>query len=357
LNSCIHFGLCGGCAFQNLPPETYRARKRDAVVRALAQAGLSDLTVEAPVEVPDFSRRRAVFKLRKTEAGMEVGFHAAKSHSIVDMRECIVLVPALFRSAAILRDALSAVLHNGEAAEAHVTLADNGLDVALRWERKLTPSLTAALAKAFDRKGIARLLVNNQIVLGEAAPVVTLAGVPVTLPPHAFLQATREGEAALQAHVVALAAEGRGAKNIADLFAGLGTFTLALARHAKVHAVEQDKPALEALAAAARNTQGLKPITTEKRDLFKQPMTPPELKAFDMVVLDPPRFGAEAQMREIAASAVNRVAYVSCDAATFARDAGVLVKAGFRPTPITPIDQFRYSGHIELVAGFVRSKA
>jgi 23S rRNA (uracil1939-C5)-methyltransferase len=353
MKTCIHFGLCGGCSFQNLAPEDYRARKREAVVQALARAGLSDVKVEAPIEVPDASRRRAVFKIKKTGEGVEVGFHAAKSHAIVDMRECLVLSPALFKCAAILRHGLSAVLGNGEAAEAHVTLADNGLDIALRWERKLNPTLTAALAKEFSGKGIARLLVNNEIVLGEAAPFVTLAGVEVPLPPHVFLQATREGEAVLQSYVLALA---KGAKNIADLFAGLGTFTLALARHARVHAVEQDKPALDALAAAARKSQGLKPITTEKRDLFKQPLTPPELKPFDLVVLDPPRFGAEAQMRQIAASKIAKLAYVSCDAGTFARDAAILAQAGFRPTPVVPIDQFRYSGHIELVAGFARSK-
>ena len=353
MNTCTHFGICGGCSFQNLSAEDYRAQKRDAVVTALTRAGLSAMTVEAPLEVADFSRRRAVFKIKKTESGIEIGFHAARSHSIVDMRECLVLAPALFQFTAVLRQALSPILNPGEMAEAHVTFADNGLDVALRWERKLAPALTAALAKAFAGKGVARFLVNKDMVLGDAAPFVTLAGVAVPLPPNAFLQASGQGEKLLQAHVLAFA---KGCKNIVDLFAGLGTFTFALARGAKVHAVEQDKAALEALAAAARNAQGLKPITTERRDLFKLPLSPSELKAFDMAVLDPPREGAEAQIREIAASRLARVAYVSCDASTFARDAAHLAKAGFKPTAVTPIDQFRYSGHIELVAGFARSK-
>jgi 23S rRNA (uracil1939-C5)-methyltransferase len=256
--------------------------------------------------------------------------------------------------AALLRGGLASILKTGETAEAHVTEADNGLDVAFRWERKLTPALIAALAKAFAGKGIARLLVNREIVQGEAGPLVTLAGVPVTLPPHAFLQASRQGEKLLQDHVVKLA---KGSKHILDLFAGLGTFTFAVAPAAKVHAVEQDRPALDALTAAARKAQGLKPITTERRDLFKQPLTQAELKSFDLAVLDPPREGAEAQIREIAVSRLARVAYVSCDASSFARDAAILIKAGFKPGPVTPIDQFRYSGHIELVAGFVRSKA
>ena len=347
--TCVHFGICGGCSFQDMLPEDYRAMKRDAVVSALARAGLADVQVNPPLEVPDFSRRRAVFKIRKTEKGVEVGFHAAKSHAIADMRECLVLTPALLKLAATLRTALAPIMNNGEAAEAHVTQADNGLDLGFRWVRKLTPALTADLAKAFSGKGIVRILVNNDVVREEAAPIVKLGQAEVRQPPLAFLQATREGEMALQAHVLALA---KGAKNIADLFAGLGTFSLALAARARVHAVEQDAVALGALAAAARNASGLKPITTERRDLFKQPLSAAELKPFDFVVLDPPRAGAEAQVREMGSS--RRIAYVSCDPGSFARDAAILVKAGFRPGPVTPIDQFRYSGHIELVGSFER---
>jgi 23S rRNA (uracil1939-C5)-methyltransferase len=353
VKTCIHFGICGGCSFQNMTPEDYRAMKRDVVVMALTRAGLGDVHVNPPLEVPDFSRRRAVFKLRKMEGGLEVGFHAAKSHAIVDMHECLVLTPALFNLTQTLRSALAPILNNGETAEVHATEADNGIDLGLRWARKLTPSLTGDLAKAFSGKGIVRISVNNEVVREDAKPMVKLAGAEVALPPLAFLQATREGEKALQDHVMTLA---KGAKNIADLFAGLGTFSLALARGVKVHAVEQDAVALAALAAAARTTSGLKPITTERRDLFKQPLSAAELKVFDMLVLDPPRAGAEAQIREAAGSALRRIAYVSCDAGSFARDAAILIKAGFKPGPVTPIDQFRYSGHIELVGSFERGK-
>jgi 23S rRNA (uracil1939-C5)-methyltransferase len=269
------------------------------------------------------------------------------------MHECLVLTPSLFNLVQIMRDALAPVMHPGETAEAHATEADNGIDLFFRWERKLTPALTAALAKAFSGKGMVRISVGNEIVREEAIPMVKLAGAEVRLPPLAFLQATRQGERALQDHVVALA---KGAKHIADLFAGLGTFSLALARTARVHAVEQDTAALAALAASVRNTSGLKPVTTEKRDLFKLPLSAAELKPFDMLLLDPPRAGAETQAAEAAKSQLSRIAYVSCDAATFARDAAILIKAGFRPGPITPIDQFRYSGHIELVGSFERAK-
>jgi len=180
---------------------------------------------------------------------------------------------------------------------------------------------------------------------------VSFDGVAVMPPPHAFLQASREGEAMLQAQVLALTEH---AKTVADLFAGLGTFTLPMARRSKVHAVEQEADALSALAEAARKAKGLKPVTTERRDLFKLPLTPLELNKFDAVLLDPPRAGAEAQVRALAASKVRRIAYVSCDASSFARDAAILVKAGFHPGAVQPVDQFLYSNHIELVGGFMR---
>jgi 23S rRNA (uracil1939-C5)-methyltransferase len=362
---CRHFGLCGGCTLQDQSPDDYRALKRRGVITALEKVGLGDVTVAEPVMAPLYSRRRAVFKIEKTKGVLEVGFHARGSHQVVDMCECLVLTPSLLKLAQLLRGALTPILHDGEKAEVHATDSDTGLDLSLRCERKLTPALTAVLAKAFAGQGIARVpgggtlslppiarvLFNNDMVLEEATPAITLGGARVALPPQAFLQATSEGEAALQSHVLELT---KGAKIIADLFAGLGTFTLALARKAKVHAVEQDATLLKALAAAARDASGLKPITTEQRDLFKLPLTALELKAFDAVVLDPPRAGAQAQCKALAASKVARIAYVSCDAASFARDAAILAGAGFRPGTVTPIDQFLYSGHIELVAGFDR---
>jgi 23S rRNA (uracil1939-C5)-methyltransferase len=353
---CALFGLCGGCSLQGLSPDEYATRKRALVVDALARAGLGDVVVEMPLLVPERSRRRAVFKIARTgqdgEVRVEVGFHAARSHSIVDMTECLVLTPALFALTGTLRTGLMSILNTGEKADLHVTEADNGLELAFRWARKLTPRLTAEFAKAFAAKGIVRISVNGEIALETAQSYVMIAGARVILPPHAFLQATRDGERQLQEKVLALA---KGKKKVADLFAGLGTFSLALARNARVHAVEQEAEALAALAGAARTTPGLKPITTERRDLFKQPLGPSELKAFDAVVLDPPRAGAQAQIRALADSPVGSVIYVSCDAASFARDAAILKQAGFRPGPVTPIDQFLYSGHIELVGGFERT--
>jgi 23S rRNA (uracil1939-C5)-methyltransferase len=348
---CVHFGVCGGCSLQNLPLEAYRARKRDAVIAALTRAGLADVVVEEPLLVPEKTRRRAVFKFAKQKGEVVVGFHAARSHEIVDMRECLVLTPALLALTEDVRRALTPILSDGEKGEVHATETDTGLDLAFRSPRKLSPALTASIAKDFSRQDVARIVFNGEMLFEQTIPQVAFDGIAVAVPPHAFLQSTRKGEATLTARVLALT---EGAKTIIDLFSGMGTFALPLARRAKVLAVEQEPESLAVLAEAARKAKGLKPVTTERRDLFKTPLTPLELNRFDAVVLDPPRAGAEAQIKMLAASKVRRVIYVSCDAASFARDAAILVKAGFRAGPVTPVDQFLYSDHIELVGSFAR---
>ena len=338
----MHFGTCGGCSLQDLAPDVYAARKREAIASALNRAGV-EANVEEPVIVPPRTRRRAVFKWNNGR----IGFHAAKSHDIVDMRECLVLTPGLFALAQDLRARLAFLQ---QPAEIHVTESLTGFDLAFRSEQKLNPALTTEMAKAMAGLDVARVVFNNSLVLERSAPEVEEGGVRVKLPLQAFLQATAEGEAALQARV--LHAVGK-AKTVADLFAGCGTFALPLARKARVHAVEQDKPALAALAEAAKSS-GLKPVTSEVRDLFKLPLTVPELNPYDAVVLDPPRAGAQAQAAQLAKSRVPAIAYVSCDAASFARDAALLIAGGYRMGPVIPIDQFLWSSHIELAGSFRR---
>lgn len=349
---CRHFSICGGCTLQDMPEEDYRARKRDEVVRALTKQGVAAEVAEI-VAVPPKSRRRAVFNVARRAGRIEVGFHPLKSHAIVDMAECLVLTPALFALTAALREAMPALLVDGQDLEARVTEADNGLDIALRAQPKLTPERIAALAKIAPWLKAVRVTWNAALAFESAAPVVRLGKAQVKLPPDTFLQPTREGEAALQARVLEAVA---GAKTVADLFSGCGTFALPMAEHARVHAVEKEQPMLDALAAAARATPGLKPVTIARRDLFKIPLGPAELAPFDAVVLDPPRAGAETQARQLAASNVPRIAYVSCDAASFARDAAILVNGGYRLGSVTPVDQFLWSSHIELVAAFARAK-
>ncbi|OJT95977.1 MAG: hypothetical protein BGN82_11685 [Alphaproteobacteria bacterium 65-7] len=347
---------------QDVPPADYTAGKRAAVQHALMQAGVG-AEVEAPVQVPPHSRRRAVFKIKALPEGLHIGFHAARTHTIVDMHQCEVLTPGLFALVGALRRALEPLFGAGEAAELHVTETPAGFDAAFRWKRTLTSALAAELSARLSGLGIARLVLNGETVFETAAPAIAFDGIAVKLPPGAFLQSTAEGEAALLARV--RKAVGK-SKTVADLFAGVGTFSLPLARKARVHAVEQDAPALAALAAAARvsfssgapiSAGGLKPVTTEARDLFRLPLTLPELAPYDAVVLDPPRAGAEAQARLLAKSKVPVIAYVSCDAASFARDAAILLAGGYVIGPVTPVDQFLWSSHIELVAAFTRKKA
>jgi 23S rRNA (uracil1939-C5)-methyltransferase len=317
----------------------------------LAKYGVA-AEISRTVAVPPRTRRRAVFKIARNAAGTLVGFHAAGSHSIVDMTDSPLLTPALMALVPRLRTAMNDLFAGGQHAEVHVTEADNGLDLAFRAAAKLTPALTAALAKAAPSLNAIRIVWNGALAFESAAPLVRFGKADVKLPPEAFLQPTREGEAVLRSCVLEAV---KGAKTVADLFSGCGTFSLPLAERARVHAVEREQGMLDALAAAARATPGLRPVTTEKRDLFKLPVTARELGRFDAVVLDPPRAGAEAQARELAISTVPRLAYVSCDAQSFARDARILVNGGYEIGPVTPVDQFLWSSHIELVAAFARS--
>ncbi len=340
---CIHFGTCGGCAYQDMPDAAYRARKRDAVVDALARHGV-EAKVGEVVTVPPGTRRRCVFKINNGE----VGFHARASHAIVDMRECRVLTPGLVTLAQRLRDIAPEV----GTAEVHATETEGGFDLLLRWQRKSSPALVAFFARWAAKAKVARVVLGNEVLVERAGPALPIAEVDVRLPPGAFLQPTREGEAQLQSAVTTAL---KGAKRVVDLFAGCGTFSLALARRSKVHAVELDGAMLKALGDAARGARGLKPVTTEKRDLFKRPLLARELAAFDAALLDPPRAGAAAQTAELAKSRLARIAYVSCDAASFARDARMLVDGGWQMGEVTPVDQFLWSEHIELVASFSRN--
>ena len=349
---CRHFGACGGCSLQDLADDVYADKKREQVVRALTRHGIKT-KVSEPVRVSPRSRRRAVFKARKFDGKVELGFHARASHAIVDMNECLVLTPALLRATAGLRQMLDEILEDGATAELHISDTDTGFDIAMRWRHRTTPALLAALSRWADKLGIARVTSNGEIIISLAKPAVRLAGVEVDLPAECFLQPTKEGEEVLQ-DVVRDALTG--ATSVADLFSGCGTFALCLAPKARVHAVDDDHAMLSALGRAARGATGIKPVTAERRNLFSRPLTARELDRFDGVVLDPPRAGAGAQARELSKARVKRIAYVSCNADSFARDARVLCEAGLGLRSVAPIDQFLWSDHIELVGVFDRGK-
>jgi 23S rRNA (uracil1939-C5)-methyltransferase len=346
---CPHFGICGGCALQHMEAGAYLRWKREQVVAALKSRGLS-AEVEAVRSVPLGSRRRASLALGRNPHGLALGYHRARSHELIDVAVCPVLSPSIAASLPKLKAALAPLLGGEREAKIGVTETESGLDIVVEGVRP-KPAALGAFAGQAGAAGVARLTIDGEsIVLGDA-PTVAIGGVGVKLPAGAFLQASREAEAVL----VALVREGVGdAKRVADLFAGLGTFTLALARTAAVDAFEADEAALGALAEAARRTPKLKPVRIFARDLFRAPLGPKELQAYDAVLFDPPRAGALAQARALAEARVSKLVAVSCNAGTLARDLRILVDGGYRIARVVPVDQFLFSPHIEIVAHLMR---
>lgn len=352
---CRHFSVCGGCKLQHLSHAAYAGFKRAQVEAALAQRGLASAPVRDLLALAPGTRRRAALSFLRTEDGAVLGFHAYRSHARVDVEECPVLVPALVEALPGLRQLIRSLFAPGAQGMMSLLQTEAGLDVALTLARPGANGmrLRLGLAEAARRLDLARMALDGEVIVERRAPVVRLSGIPVVPPPGAFLQASAEAERAL----TALVREAVGpARRVADLFAGLGTFTFALAREALVHAVDSSADSLAALDRAARHAEGLKPVTTEARDLFRAPLEPEALARFDAVVIDPPRAGARAQAERLAASGVPRIAAVSCAPASFARDARILADGGFRLDWVKPVDQFLWSAGIELVAQLSRER-
>jgi 23S rRNA (uracil1939-C5)-methyltransferase len=346
---CPHFGICGGCALQHLATERYRDWKRGLLVDALAQAGLN-APVDDLLDAHGEGRRRAVFHARRgTRDVLEVGFAALKAHHVVAIDRCPILAPELDGAIETAWAVAEALGGTRKPLDIQVTATANGLDIDVRGSGPLPPARTAELAKIAERRRVARLTRHGEIVAQRSSPSLKIGRANVVLPPGAFLQATAAGEAALARLVETHCAQ---ARKVADLFCGVGPFALRLAERARIVAADSDADAIAALAAAARGTQGLKPIDAQARDLFRRPFAAVELKGLDAVVFDPPRQGAQAQASALAAAAVPIVVAVSCNPATFARDARILIDGGYRLVRVTPVDQFLYSAHVELVARF-----
>ncbi len=347
---CPHFGTCGGCAVQHWQEERYRAWKRDLVVTALAQAGV-ETTVEALVDAHGKGRRRAVLHARRgAHNSPVVGFTGRRSHMVVPIDRCPIFAPALRRAFSVARRLVEPLQLSNKPLDLHFTATDGGLDVDIRGSGPVGPEAMAALAHIAQKNRLARLTRHGEIVALLSEPRLKIGGASVVLPPGAFLQATAAGETALAGLVRKAVAD---ARRVADLFSGVGTFALRLAASARVLAADADAAAIAALARAA-GAPGLKPIETVTRDLLRWPLTAAELVPCKVAVIDPPRQGAEAQARELIKSGVARVVYVSCNPASFARDAGILVAGGFKLGRVFPVDQFRYSAHVELVGVFDR---
>jgi 23S rRNA (uracil1939-C5)-methyltransferase len=348
---CKHFGQCGGCAMQHWALAEYHLWKRSLVAEALAHAGLV-APVEPLIDAHGTGRRRAVLHARRGEHDvLEVGFAAPRAHHIVAIDACPVLAPDLAGAIPAAWAIAEALKPAKKPLDIQATATDSGLDVDVRGSGQLKPDRMAALAHIAEAHKLARLTRHGELVAQRAQPTLKIGRAHVPLPPGAFLQATAEADAALARLVIEHVGN---AGRIADLFAGIGPFALRLAERARVSAADSEAGAVKALKRAASTTSGLKPLEAMTRDLFRRPFMVSELKAFDAVVFDPPRQGSERQAREIAKSAVPVAVAVSCDAMTFARDARILVDGGYRLAAVTPVDQFRYSHHVEIVAKFAR---
>lgn len=349
---CPYFGDCGGCAVQHLAREDYRAWKRGLVVEALARAGL-DAPVGELVDAHGEGRRRVTLHGRRQGREIVIGFMRARSHQLVAIDHCPILAPGLARAAEAAR-ALMEALPAGKPLSFLATASEAGLDIDVKGQGAVSEGVRLALGVLAERLDLARLSLHGELVVQRRAPVQRMGQALVAPPPGGFLQPTEAGERVL-AGLVREALPG--ARRVLDLFAGSGPFTFALAGQADVHAVEGEQKALVALTQAARAAQGLRRVTTEARDLFRRPLLTGELAAYDAVVLDPPRAGAEAQCAQLARSDAPAIVYVSCDAQTFARDAARLAAGGHVLSGVTPVDQFRYSHHVELVGVFGKPKA
>lgn len=357
--ACRHFGSCGGCALQHMDDAAYEAWSAQVLETALGRAGLLEgVEIRPLVRTPPGGRRRAVLSAAKRGKRQWLGFNERASHQLVDVAECPVLAPALFDLIGPLRDLLAGWLTDGQTLDVALTLLDDGVDLVIEGGPEPDLGALEALAGFAQAHDLARL--TRRPKPGAPAEPIALrrqgtlrfGRATVSPAPGAFLQASREGEAALVAAVLEATT---GAERVADLFAGSGTLTFPLADRAVVHAVEGDPTALRTLEGGARSLGPAgRRVTIERRDLFREPLSALELNRFQAVVFDPPRAGAQAQALEIARSDVPVVAAVSCNPATFARDARTLADAGYRLIRVHPVDQFLWSPHLELAALFQR---
>lgn len=347
---CAHFGTCGGCVLQHWRRDIYTGWKSELISKALAQRGVKAPRFEAPVGCEAGERRRADIVLRREGRRLLAGFHERASQSVVDIGTCVVASAKINAALAPLRSAMAAILRDGTSADAVVNETDTGLDVLIRPHRRfdLTLPIRETLIALAESADFARVSWGDRAraepVVVRRTPLLMLGDTSVEPPPGVFLQATKRAELVMRAGVTAWAGEGA---HIADLFAGIGA--LSLGKQGKASLFESDKAAVAAVDAALRKAATNR-ATVQLRDLFRNPLRPPELAAFDAVVLDPPRAGAAAQCAELAASTVSRVVYASCDPASFARDVRTLQDGGYRLEKLMPVDQFLWSAHVELIA-------
>jgi len=343
---CPYYDECGGCATQHMKHGFYQGWKQEILARTLRQARI-EVPIEPLIDAHGNGRRRVTLHVRFPDGAMRVGYMAARSHQIVEIAFCPIAEPGLREQAPVIARAVGEHLKAArKPLDIQITSTQTGFDVDVRGHGPLKDADRLSLIDLAAKLDLSRLSIHGDVIVERRPPAIVMGRASVVPPAGSFLQATRLGEETL-ARLVTEACER--ARRVADLFSGSGPFALRLAEKAEVHAVEYDQGSMTALDKAFRAVPGLRRITTEARDLFRRPLLTPELNAFDAVVLDPPRAGAEAQAKQLAVSKVPLVVSVSCDAATFARDAAILMGGGYRLERVIPVDQFKHSPHLEVV--------
>lgn len=358
---CKHFKKCGGCAVQHINKDYYRNWKAGLVRTALENQGLQDIDVR-PLEMsPPRSRRRTTFQvIGRGDGDIVLGYAEKGSHNLIDIKQCSILVPEIEKFITPLKEFLKNLVSKKQKMTIQITKGDNGLDVVFKSKGEVDLNLRMDLAAFAGENDLARISWFDtslkkpyfELLAERKKPYVTFEGNKVFFPEGAFLQATKQGQQTLTDIML----EGiDGANRVVDLFSGCGTFSIAAAKTANVHAVENNDDMLSALKSSANMMTGIKQVTTELRDLFMRPLLPHELEKFDVAIIDPPRAGAKHQMEEIIKSGINKVVMISCNPLSFARDVQDLAHAGFKMGAVTPVDQFLYSSHLEIIAVFERA--
>lgn len=350
--ACRHFKTCGGCSTQHIHDDVLAEWKQQSVADTLRTAGLTPEF--RPLHTsPARSRRRAVFTGKRTKKGAMVGFHGRGSDVLIDLLDCQLVRPEILQGLEGLKRLVRIGASRKAEIRLNVTHSLGGLDIDLQDAKPLETAQRVEVSAIAQQEKFARVSWNGEVILQIQPPLQRFGPGAVIPPPSSFLQATPEGEATLVQAVLEITQD---AKRVLDIFAGCGTFALPIAKNAEVHAIEGEGEMLAALDIAWRVAQGVKAISTETRDLFRRPLMPDEFKGFDAAVIDPPRAGAKAQVEELAKGKLKRIAFVSCNPATFARDAQILIGGGYRLDWVQVVDQFRWSAHSELVAQFTLGK-
>ncbi len=345
---CRHFKSCGGCALQHASDEFVASWKTQLIETGLAARGIE--TEIRPIKTsPAQSRRRAVLHGKRTKKGAQIGFHGRRSDALIEVPSCLLLDPSILDAQPMLEALTEIAASRKSEVSFTVNVSQDGLDIDVTGGKDLDPRDIAQLSALVEAHQVARLSWAGEAVATRIPPAQFFGDARVVPPPGAFLQATAHAETELQNCV----AEALGsAKQVVDLFSGCGTFTLPAAKTAEVWALEGEDDLIAALDTGWRQASGLKKVTALTRDLFRRPVLASEFKGTHAVIIDPPRAGAEAQTHELAGSDVPRIASVSCNPVSFARDAEILTQAGYRLDWVQPIDQFRWSSHVELAAQF-----